>query len=84
MDLESFRERELIGTGAARAWLRWPGLKRDTLLAEIGSSDVPPFGNYADFLELRYLARWSVRSLLQRKLRSLDPARFEVLGDRPA
>jgi hypothetical protein len=83
IDVESLVAGEVLGTGAARAWLRWPGLERDALLAAIAAPDVPDFAAYADFLELRYLARWGVRCALQRKPHLIKPHHFDALSARP-
>ncbi|TFG96263.1 MAG: hypothetical protein E4H11_03685 [Myxococcales bacterium] len=77
IDVESLVSGELIGTGAARAWLRWPGLEREGLLAALG---VPRFADYADFLELRFAARWTKRCLLQRKLQLIEPGLLRGLA----
>ncbi len=82
IDVESLVSDELVGTGAARAWLRWPGLEREALLAELGADGVPRFSAYADFLELRFVARWTKRCLLQRKLQLIEPGLLRSLATR--
>jgi len=82
IDVESLVSDELTGTGAARAWLRWPGLEREALLAELAAEGVPRFSAYADFLELRFLARWTKRCLLQRKLQLVEPGPLRSLAAR--
>jgi hypothetical protein len=82
IDVESLVCGELIGTGAARAWLRWPGLERESLLSELATHGVPRFADYADFLELRFVARWTKRCLLQRKLQLVDPGLLRSLATR--
>jgi hypothetical protein len=82
IDVESLVSDELIGTGAARAWLRWPGLEREALLAELAPLGVPRFADYADFLELRFVARWTKRCLLQRKLQLVEPELLRSLATR--
>jgi hypothetical protein len=82
IDVESLVSRELIGTGAARAWLRWPGLEREALLSRLTAEGVPRFAEYANFLELRFVARWTKRCLLQRKLRLLEPELLRSMAAR--
>jgi hypothetical protein len=82
IDVESLVSNELIGTGAARAWLRWPGVGRDALLSELAAEGVPRFADHADFLELRFVARWTKRCLLQRKLRLVEPGLLRSLATR--
>jgi hypothetical protein len=82
IDVESLVSDELVGTGAARAWLRWPGLEREALLAELAAEGVPRFAAYADFLELRFVARWTKRCLLQRKLQLVEPGLLRSLATR--
>jgi len=83
IDVESITSNELIGTGAARAWLRWPGLERVQFLDALARPEVPDFGGYVDFLELRFLSRWALRCLLQRKAHLVDAALFDALAERP-
>jgi hypothetical protein len=80
VDVESLVEDEPIGTGAARAWLRWPGVARDALLAAIGAQGGVDLRPVADFVALRFATRWTLRCLLQRKHRQLDAAWLERLG----
>jgi hypothetical protein len=82
IDVESLVSGEWIGTGAARAWLRWPGLEREALLSELTALGVPRFADYADFLELRFVARWTKRCLLQRKLQLVEPGLLRGLATR--
>jgi hypothetical protein len=82
IDVESLVSDELIGTGAARAWLRWPGVGREELLSELAADGVPRFADHADFLELRFVARWTKRCLLQRKLRLIEPGLLRTLAAR--
>ena len=82
VDVESLCDGELIGTGAARAWSRWPHVERESLLSAIAAPAVPDFASYADFLELRFLARWTLRWVLHRKLRLIEAGGFEIISRR--
>jgi len=80
VDLESLGADEVQGTGAARAWLRWPGVSREALLAGVARCGGPDLMPVADFLELRFAASWTLRSLLLRKPKLVDPALFRRLA----
>jgi len=80
IDLESVAADEPLGTGAARAWLRWPGLSRAALCAEIVRHGGPELGPASAFLELRFAASWTLRSLLMRKPKLVEPALFRRLA----
>lgn len=79
IDLESVAADEVLGTGAARAWLRWPGVSRETLLQGIARAGGPELGPAAAFLELRFAVGWTLRSILMRKPKLVDPALFRRL-----
>lgn len=80
LDVESVADGEVIGTGAARAWLRWPGVEREALLRGIAQAGGPDLAPAAAFLELRFAAGWTLRSLLMRKRRLVEPALFRRLA----
>jgi hypothetical protein len=80
IDLESVAADEVQGTGAARAWLRWPGVSREALLRELVRCGGPDLSPAAAFLELRFAAAWTLRSLLMRKPGLVDPALFRRLA----
>jgi hypothetical protein len=80
IDLESVAADEVQGTGAARAWLRWPGVSRAALVAEIARRGGPDLAPAAPFLELRFAASWTLRSLLMRKPKLVDPGLFRRIA----
>jgi hypothetical protein len=80
LDLESLAADEIQGIGAARAWLRWPGLSREGLVSGIARAGGPDLTAAAAFLELRFAAAWTVRSLLLRKPKLVDPSLFRRLA----
>jgi hypothetical protein len=82
LDVESIRRDVLIGTGVARAALRWPGLDRTRLLARLAELGAPDFGSYLDFLELAFVAAWTKRCVLQRKTRLIDRGLLERMAAR--
>jgi hypothetical protein len=84
LDVESIRRDVLIGTGVARACVRWPDLDRERFLARLREHGAPDFTHYLSFLELAFAASWTKRCVLQRKGHLIDRAIFERLAARAA
>lgn len=77
VDVESLGADQLLGSGAAKACLRWLGPQRERFLGRLRSSGAPDFGSYFAFVELGFLAFWTKSSFLEGKSRFVDPARFD-------
>lgn len=78
IDVESIAERELVGTGFAKACLRWIGPRREEFIEALRAvPGLPGFCAELPFLELRFLAAWSKRSLLLGKDKLLQAGHFE-------
>ncbi len=82
IDVESLQADYLLGAGAVRAGLRWPGLSGDALLARLDEQGAAPFRADLDFVELWFLASWTKRCVLLRKHRLVDPNLFARLAER--
>jgi hypothetical protein len=82
IDVESLRDDHLLGAGAVRAGLRWPGLAGDDLIARLVSLEAAPFHADLDFVELWFLASWTKRCVLLRKRRLVDPGLFARIAER--
>lgn len=82
VDLESLGADRLLGSGAAKACLRWLGPDRDRFLARLRTAGAPDFTAYLPFVELSFLAFWTKSSLLEGKSRFVEPAHFERFRDR--
>ena len=67
IDVESIRRDSPVGVGVVRALIRWPGMDRDELLAELKKRSAPEFDSYLGFLELLFLTTWTKRCVLQGK-----------------
>jgi hypothetical protein len=83
IDVESVVDDEAIGTGFVKASHRWMGSRRDECLAAVtGNSSIPHFYDYLPYLELRFLAAWTKRSLLLGKDKLVRPDGFRQWLDR--
>lgn len=77
IDVESLGADQLIGSGAAKACLRWLGEHRTAFLERLRALEAPDFQAYLPFVELSFLAFWTKASLLEGKRRYVDAALFE-------
>src|SRR5262245_12568070 len=77
VDVESLGADQLLGSGAAKAALRWLGPFRDAFLHELRAREVPDFGPYFPFVEMSFLAFWQKSSFLEKKRRFVDPSLFD-------
>lgn len=77
VDVESLGAGQLLGSGAAKALLRWVGASRGRFLDRLRAAGVPDFAGYLPFVELCFLAFWTKSSFLEGKSRFVDPALFE-------
>jgi hypothetical protein len=76
VDVESLGADVLLGTGAAKAAVRWLGDRRSDFLARIKELGAPDFEPYFDFVELAFRAFWQKSSFLEKKRRFVDPQIF--------
>jgi hypothetical protein len=77
IDVESLGADQLLGSGVAKAAVRWLGPLRDAFLAELREREVPDFISYFPFVEMSFLAFWQKSSFLEKKRRFVDPALFD-------
>ena len=78
IDVESVVSGEAVGTGFAKACVRWVGSARERYIEAVRRrSDMPPFLAYLPYLEIRFLAAWSKRSLLLGKEKLVEPRTFD-------
>lgn len=83
IDVESVVSGEAVGTGFAKACLRWIGDARERYVEALRRrSDIPGFLAYLPYLEIRFLAAWSKRSLLLGKEKLVDARLFEAWIER--
>jgi hypothetical protein len=76
VDVESLGADVLLGTGAAKASLRWLGERRGDFLTRLSELGAPDFIPYFDFVELVFRAFWQKSSFLEKKRRFVDPGVF--------
>lgn len=77
IDVESVVDNEAIGSGFAKACHRWIGDRRGEFLSALRSRpEIPAFSDYLPYLELRFLASWTKRSLLLGKTKLVDADAF--------
>ncbi len=76
VDVESLGADVLLGSGAAKASVRWLGDRRGDFLSRINELGAPDFEPYFDFVELSFRAFWQKSSFLEKKRRFVDPGIF--------
>jgi hypothetical protein len=76
VDVESLGADVLIGSGAAKASVRWLGDRKGDFLSRLKELGAPDFESYFDFVELAFRAFWQKSSFLEKKRRFIDPAIF--------
>ncbi len=77
VDVESLGADQLLGSGAAKAALRWLGDSRERFLGELRSEAVPDYLRDFRFIELAFVAFWTKSSYLEGKRRFVDARHFE-------
>jgi hypothetical protein len=78
IDVESVVTNEAVGTGFAKACARWIGPRRDEFIAALRRQpELPGFLSYFPYVEIRFLASWSKRSLLLDKPKLVRSALFD-------
>jgi len=77
VDVESLGADVLLGSGAAKASVRWLGDQRGKFLSRLKELGAPDFESYFDFVELAFRAFWQKSSFLEKKRRFVDPALFD-------
>ena len=81
IDVGSLRERVPIGTGIAKASIRWLGSEREYFLDALTKHSVPDFRPYMSFLELAFSAFWQKNCVLERKSHFVRPELFDRFVD---
>jgi hypothetical protein len=85
IDIESIVSGEAVGTGFAKACIRWIGPARERYVEAVRRrSEIPGFLAYLPYLEIRFLASWSKRSLLLGKEKLLEPRLIDAWIERTA
>ena len=77
VDVESLGADQLLGSGVAKAAVRWLGPLRSPFLAQLREREVPDFVPYFPFVEMSFLAFWQKSSFLEKKRRFVDSSLFD-------
>ena len=77
IDVEDLLPNQLLGSGVAKAAIRWPGVQRERLLAGIRRTAGLDLAPVMPFVELAFLAGWTKRALLKGRAGLVRPELFE-------
>jgi hypothetical protein len=77
VDVESLEAEQLIGTGAAKALLRWMEPQRKLFFDALAGQGAPDPSAELDWVELAFLAFYTKLMFLEQKWRNVEPERFE-------
>ncbi len=77
VDVESLNGDQLVGSGFAKASVRWLGTHREAFLERLRERPVPDFQAYLPFIEMSFIAFWLKSSFLEKKKRFVDPRLFD-------
>ena len=77
IDVDGLACQQLIGTGVAKACVRWLGSYRAAFFSSLANQQVPNFQQYFDFIELCFLAKWTKRAFFERDWKVINPVLFE-------
>ncbi len=81
IDIESIGARILVGSGAAKASVRWLGPEREFFLEALAKHSAPDVRPYMNFLELSFSAFWQKNCVLEGKRRFVSPELFDRFVD---
>jgi hypothetical protein len=84
VDVESLAADQLLGTGVAKARLRWLGDQGGVLLDRLAERGAPDFRPALPFVELCFRAFWLKNAFLEGKRRFVDPGLLAALLGRGA
>ena len=77
VDVDGLAGNQLLGTGVAKACVRWLGPYRSLFFSSLANQGAPDFQKYFSFVELCFLAKWMKRAFLEHDWKVLDPTLFE-------
>jgi hypothetical protein len=81
IDIESIGARIPIGSGAAKASVRWLGSDRSFFLEALAKHSVPDVRPSMNFLELAFCAFWQKNCVLEGKRHFVSPKLFDRFAD---
>jgi hypothetical protein len=77
VDVDGLAENQLIGTGVAKACVRWLGPYQSLFFSSLANQGTPDFQEYFSFVELCFLAKWTKRAFLEHDWKVIDSNLFE-------
>lgn len=77
VDVDGLAENQLLGTGVAKACVRWLGPYRSLFFSSLANHGAPDFQKYFNFVELCFLAKWMKRAFLEHDWKVIQPTLFE-------
>ncbi len=83
VDVESLLDGQLIGTGVAKACVRWLEPFREVFFDHLIRPEVPDFHTYFPYVELCFLATWTKMGFLEQKWKYVDSGHFDRFRGAP-
>jgi hypothetical protein len=77
VDVDGLAENQLLGTGVAKACVRWLGPYRSLFFSSLAKQGAPDIQKYFSFVELCFLAKWMKRAFLEHDWKVIQPTLFE-------
>jgi hypothetical protein len=77
VDVDGLAGNQLLGTGVAKACVRWLGPYRSLFFSSLANQGAPDFQTYFSFVELYFLVKWMKRAFLEHDWKVIEPALFE-------
>ncbi len=77
VDVDGLAGNQLLGTGVAKACVRWLGPYQSLFFSSLAKQGAPDIQKYFSFVELCFLAKWMKRAFLEHDWKVIDPILFE-------
>jgi hypothetical protein len=77
VDVDGLAGNQLLGTGVAKACVRWLGPYQSMFFSSLTNQGAPDFQKYFNFVELCFLAKWMKRAFLEHDWKVIDSTLFE-------
>jgi hypothetical protein len=77
VDVDGLAGNQLLGTGVAKACVRWLGPYQSMFFSSLANQGAPDFQKYFSFVELCFLAKWTKRAFLEHDWKVINPTLFE-------
>jgi len=77
VDVDGLAENQLLGTGVAKACVRWLSPYRSLFFSSLAKQGAPDIQKYFSFVELCFLAKWMKRAFLEQDWKVIDSTLFD-------